>query len=122
MAEFVKVMKIATRACKKCDCQDCPADYVDGCAFDYLRGKCIGDFALIEQELLKWDADHPPKTMEDVLFERFPNVEKREGIIARICPDMLEPAWGNVCGIKERERKRVPSDICKACWKRDVEE
>lgn len=72
------------------------------------------DAEMIEKAVLKWAADHPEKTMEDVLFEKFPQAQRLPNGRIRICPHMLNPAWKNDQCVHGESN-------CRECWRRPVE-
>lgn len=72
------------------------------------------DAEMIEKAVLKWAADHRPKTMEDVLFEKQPAVVDMMTQGARVCPRHYNPAWGGLCDDGKGNK-------CRECWRRPVE-
>lgn len=103
-------------------CTTCPLrctqdDETDeGSVAVFLGGMRDEEISRLVAKVEKWSAEHPVKTMEDVLFEAFPSPKRYENGTLATCPDELVPAWGALCG---PSRKKDP-EKCKKCWRRPV--
>lgn len=115
MAEFVRVMGEARRMCEASKyCAGCKLRVIGGCAIK-LDHPLDFDLIGIEKVIMEWAADHPQKTMEDVLFEKHPAVVNMMTQGARVCPRHYNPAWGGLCDDGKGNK-------CRECWRRPVEE
>lgn len=103
------------RMCKDYEyCADCPLDKWEretnlSCRDVRLSDKHIRERIDIVE---KWSKEHPPKTMAQDFFEKFPNAPKNTIGIPRVCP--------HHCGYCKECVSYEMS--CFECWNRPLEE
>ena len=116
--EFVKVMKIYDRVCRKHPCHKCPLKQL---AEDQMYANCSSLMKcrpeLAEERLVEWDKEHPVKTFATDFFEKFPNAIKAEDGLPKICAK-------NLGYIKSCPNYPClnPAQECKKCWNQPMEE
>ena len=116
--EFVKVMKIRERLCRKHRCHECPLGKLandkgyEGCSTLMKRYP-----ELAEECLVEWNKEHPIKTFTTDFFEKFPNAPKDEYGFPKACPK-------NLGYIKSCPNYPCLSSIaeCRKCWLQLMEE
>lgn len=113
--EYQKAMRIYDRICKgsrKCDkCVlhgFCPA--CDGC-----------NYAISEEILTKWAAEHPEKTIADDFFEKHPKATRYfvDGATPIACANECGYGAPGKCGHYHRDGY---NSACADCWQRPLEE
>ena len=114
MAEFLEVMNEFKRMCDSYQCPECPLHKSLPTPL-FCRDKLAQEPEKLEMIIMTWAKHHPRKTMEDVLFEKFPQAQRLPNGRIRICPHMLNPAWANDQCVHEESN-------CRECWRRPVEE
>ena len=108
MAEFLEVSRIWDRICKA------NGDTCLGCVLA-SKGELSCRVAVakypewFEETVMKWAAEHPQKTIIQVLREAFPHITDQ--VISVLCPGMLDPKWEDSC-----------IGNCDECWSRVVPE
>ena len=105
-------------------CTTCPLrctqdDETDeGSVAVFLSGMRDEEISRLVAKVEKWSAEHPVKTMEDVLFETFPAAKRLGNGCLRLCPDYIIPDWEPLC--KNDNMRILGSEDCKKCWRRPV--
>lgn len=118
MAEFVVVSRHFERMCESfsmcisgdgCPLYRCEAE--ENCA-DFRRRDPEG----FEAVVMKWAAEHPEKTLKDVLLEHFPNAALDKDGEPETCAELLGlgpcPNGGGV----------LECTNCQGCWNRPAPE
>lgn len=121
MAEFLEIVRQVDRMRKRYKRyemreiigEECGVRQVTHNVFDMMP--TLTQAKTIEKYVSHWAANHPEKTMEDVLFEKFPQAQRLPNGRIRICPHMLNPAWKNDQCVHGESN-------CRECWRRPVEE
>ena len=110
MAEFVEVMRQWNRMCDS-------TKYCGRCELDKMArptvcvSYALGNAEKVEEVVMSWAAEHPEKTMKDVLFEKFPNAEKYPDGTPVICATDVGFDEPVSCGM-----------LCSKCWSRPAPE
>ena len=116
MAEFQEVVRQYGRLCDSMHhCSpECPMHSLEdgGMCHEFMRNNPEG----FEAVVMKWAADHPEKTLKDVLLEHFPNATLDRNGEPETCAALLGLApcpngdWVKACA------------PCTGCWNRPAPE
>lgn len=115
--EFVKVMKIYNRMCKKHMCHKCPLGQL---AKDQNYANCSSLMRcrpeLAKKCLVEWNKEHPVKTYATDFFEKYPNAPKEPTGEPKVCLKYL------VCGKGCSRNTDYCMISCAECWNQPLEE
>lgn len=64
------------------ECKDCPLYKYNNCDIDSPSVRTDEDVDNIINIIVDWNNEHPVKTRQDVMFEMFPNIAQKDGLIA----------------------------------------
>ena len=116
--DFVKVMEIHNRMCKKYQCHECPLGKL---AYDKGYAQCLSFMRCLpkeaEERLVEWNKEHPAKTFASDFFEKYPNALKDEFGFPKACPRAL--GYIKFC---PNYPSLSPAQACRACWNQPMEE
>lgn len=71
------------------ECKDCPLYEYDDCGIDSPFVTIDEDVDNIVNIVVDWNEKHPVKTRQSVMLELFPNIEKKDDLIA-LCPKSFD--------------------------------
>lgn len=114
MAEFVEVMRQRNRMCKTythCLCGCLLAEMLEESGTANCNEYAKAYPTEFESAVMTWAKNNPEKTMRDVLFEKFPNAQKKPDGSPYICVTHV--------GFKKPESCVM---ACSRCWKRPAPE
>lgn len=70
-------------------CLDCPLYQHNDCAIDSVFNNDEDTQNEMINLVIEWNKEHPIKTRQSVMLELFPNIEKKDDLIA-LCPKTFD--------------------------------
>lgn len=109
--DAVKFIKERNRMCDIESCSSCRANFLNDCSCT------TEDIVKLVEIVEQWSQDHPPKTIIQDFFEKFPNAPRTVDGLPFPCPFECGYSKNNNCSFG----KNNPSDDCSKCWFRPLE-
>lgn len=114
--EFIEAMKIKKSMCKGRACGDCPLGKASKQKCTGCTEYCLEHPEEAEKILIKWDKEHPRKTILMDFLEKHPNAPlDDDGTPQDVCPFALGYVKNGECYLDD-------GNDCIPCWNRPMEE
>lgn len=103
-------------------CEDCPINCGRNCPFVYLLKEFGGNVSSLNNTVLKWLWDNPPKSFLMDIKQKMPNIVlNKDYNIPNFCVQNLYGKECCKCEINDNSEYSCDNMLCRKCWRQPME-